>query len=573
MNSLSYKLGFSLACLALAPWLAFFAAWFGLPATGTTPDPAHAALTQHVRCLLAIAVAWSAVAAAAGIWLQRLLIVPLRKVAAALDGAASGKRSLAEALELPGDSETVALAASVNRFVAGMRGTLADVRRMGIVVAVDAQLMKRRVSDSAANAGQQRDLSNAIFSKSSTSAEAIGAISRNAHALAASTETHLARAEASQRDLSAVTVDMRRINGQLDNFRPVVEQLSQNSASIRDIGRMINDISDQTNLLALNAAIEAARAGEVGRGFAVVADEVRKLAEKVKDATGTIAQRTDAMIRLVDDTLQQTQRISGETREAGEVVGSASDQFEHMVADFAAMNAQLQTISSNIADVERINRENHGELLQIHDLSRTVGDSMLESERSAAKLAEATEHVQESVGRIRIGEGAFDRLLETAAGQRDRIQSYLEECLRADVDLFDKNYRAIAGTQPTKFHTAYDRQVEAKLQGFGDELVERLPGLRFALCVDTNGYAPTHNSKVCRPPTGDPAEDLLHSRDKRKFDNAVELRSARNQESCLLQTYMRDTGEMLNDLSLPLIVGRRHWGALRVGFDPKLVTG
>jgi methyl-accepting chemotaxis protein len=32
---------------------------------------------------------------------------------------------------------------------------------------------------------------------------------------------------------------------------------------------------------------------------------------------------------------------------------------------------------------------------------------------------------------------------------------------------------------------------------------------------------------------------------------------------------MRDTGEILCDLSVPLTVGGRHWGALRVGFDPQ----
>jgi methyl-accepting chemotaxis protein len=59
----------------------------------------------------------------------------------------------------------------------------------------------------------------------------------------------------------------------------IIEQLSQQAASIGDVTKTVGDVSDQTNLLALNAAIEAARAGDHGRGFAVVADEVRALAE------------------------------------------------------------------------------------------------------------------------------------------------------------------------------------------------------------------------------------------------------------------------------------------------------
>ena len=59
----------------------------------------------------------------------------------------------------------------------------------------------------------------------------------------------------------------------------IIEQLSQQAASIGDVTKTVGHVSDQTNLLALNAAIEAARAGDHGRGFAVVADEVRALAE------------------------------------------------------------------------------------------------------------------------------------------------------------------------------------------------------------------------------------------------------------------------------------------------------
>jgi methyl-accepting chemotaxis protein len=49
------------------------------------------------------------------------------------------------------------------------------------------------------------------------------------------------------------------------------------------------------------------------------------------------------------------------------------------------------------------------------------------------------------------------------------------------------------------------------------------------------------------------------------------LRAARSTTESLLQSYMRDTGELLNDLSLPIHIGGRHWGALRVGFEPSLL--
>ncbi len=84
---------------------------------------------------------------------------------------------------------------------------------------------------------------------------------------------------------------------------------------------------------------------------------------------------------------------------------------------------------------------------------------------------------------------------------------------------------------------------------------------------DEGGYAPTHNSFYSKKPTGDARVDLLHSRDKRIFNDPAGLKSASNTLPFLLQTYVRDTGEVLSEISLPVFINNRHWGALRLGFD------
>lgn len=35
----------------------------------------------------------------------------------------------------------------------------------------------------------------------------------------------------------------------------------------------------------------------------------------------------------------------------------------------------------------------------------------------------------------------------------------------------------------------------------------------------------------------------------------------------LFQSYLRDTGEVVNDLSMPIFLNGRHRGAVRVGFE------
>ena len=88
--------------------------------------------------------------------------------------------------------------------------------------------------------------------------------------------------------------------------------------------------------------------------------------------------------------------------------------------------------------------------------------------------------------------------------------------------------------------------------------------------IDVNGYLPTHHKKYSQPLTGDFEIDVVNSRDKRMFNNGeMEIRRAKNTTPMLLQTNMRDTGEILTDISLPIHVGTRHWGAFILGLKPE----
>jgi methyl-accepting chemotaxis protein len=140
------------------------------------------------------------------------------------------------------------------------------------------------------------------------------------------------------------------------------------------------------------------------------------------------------------------------------------------------------------------------------------------------------------------------------------------------IDIFDRDYRPVPGTYPQKYRTAYCDAFAGELQPIYDNLVRDLKGCVFALCVDTRGYAGTHNSFFSRPLTGDPAIDVLHSRDRRIFDDPSSLKAATNTHPVLLHTYRRDDGEILSEFALPIFIGERHWGALRVGCDPQVVS-
>lgn len=68
-----------------------------------------------------------------------------------------------------------------------------------------------------------------------------------------------------------------------------------------------------------------------------------------------------------------------------------------------------------------------------------------------------------------------------------------------------------------------------------------------------------------------PATDLAKCRHKRIFNDPVGAKGAKNQKPSLFQTYVRDTGEILADLTMPIMINGRHWGGVRIGFKTDLV--
>lgn len=134
-------------------------------------------------------------------------------------------------------------------------------------------------------------------------------------------------------------------------------------------------------------------------------------------------------------------------------------------------------------------------------------------------------------------------------------------------DVLEPNYEEIKGFDfgdNPRFHTKYDFYTDRAVIGFEDKLLASSPDFLYAVGGDINGYTPTHDSKFQQALTGDRTKDLSGNRGKRKFWTAMHQNAAKSLEPVLVQPYLRDTGEAAWDVSSPIFVKGRHFGAFRV---------
>ncbi|UCZ56810.1 methyl-accepting chemotaxis protein [Desulfurispirillum indicum] len=457
-----------------------------------------------------------------------------------------------------------------NGFMTMLRAMIGSLREQGVRTAMETMKVVWNMGRTIQNTQHQEEYVRGVLIASDESVRAIEDISSSVQGISQSTSRNLESARSSLDELSEVSHGIARVSSMLNEFGRTVDRLGENSRTINNIALIINDVSEQTNLLALNAAIEAARAGDNGRGFAVVADEVRKLAEKVREATSEISANIQNMNALVQRTAEETSGIRTQMGAASVVVEKTAGEFRHMVQDFEQTNTQLMMIASAIEELSTTNGEVRRQVADISALSSSVKEQMEDAGICLDALSAITESMQADVLSFHLGQGVFEEILQVTHLYHQEAHAVMTDLLESGANLFDHTYAPVSGTNPQKYRTSYTDVFLARLQGLFDEARAAIPGCCYALCIDANGYLPTHHSNVSLPPSGDRERDIQYSRHMRIYNNTpTERRRASHQEPFLLQTYLRDTGEILNDLSIPIFLENRHWGAFIVGFEPQ----
>ena len=487
-----------------------------------------------------------------------------------LQDIAAGEGDLTKEIPVRSEDEIGELAGHINHLVRKLRETVSVLYLLAENISVSLCHVSSRTTKTVLSAADQKDRSQSVAVAAEQMATTLHVVAGNTHQAAVFSEQVDAAASEGMAVVDGACQSIAMIRENVVKTLGTVGRLEASSAQIGDIISLIEDIADQTKLLALNAAIEAARAGEHGRGFAVVADEVKNLSEKTATSTKEIA-------RIITS-------IQSESRDAASLIAEEQERVEDGVAKSTAARDCLQRILglagetaqliNQIASATEEQSSTTSDIShQIQNVSHsasTVHSDMQESEKRFAVLTGVAEQIFSTVGKFSVG-NRHDGMKALARDLRDGAIAALEKAIAENrltlADLFDRNYRPIPNTSPQKYGTAFDRYFDQYISPLQEEILARQGSVFFAICVDERGYVASHNLRYSKPLTGDPALDMVNNRTKRLFNDKTGLKAAQNTEAFLLQTYMRDTGEVMNDISTPIHFGGRHWGAVRIGYQ------
>ncbi|MBL8368888.1 MAG: methyl-accepting chemotaxis protein [Candidatus Accumulibacter sp.] len=549
------------AAAALAAWLA------------------NAVLGGDVNAWLATFGVLAVFTALLGVLLEKSLVGRLNALRAVIAGM-YGDGDLTRRAAVEGRDEIAGVAEDFNRLIGSFATIVGKVLFNSVeVVSASKQLMgdANRV---ASGSNQQRDAALATTGAMGELTENMSQVSRSASETAEISETSSRLSSEGMRIVHRASAEMEQIAASVTESARVVCALGERSKAISGIVQTIREIADQTNLLALNAAIEAARAGDQGRGFAVVADEVRKLAERTSKATGEISQMIAAIQGETQSAIASIEAGSGQARNGAELAQQAAQSLESINSGARATMEKVDSIAAAVAQQSRTGQS-------IADHVRRIKDMADANNAVAAETLVAVDHVEclaENLREIsnvfRLGPAGDEALatharmpaiVRQAALGVARVFDKAVDAGKIKIDdLFDDRYQPIANTRPQKFKTRFDDFTDQNLPAVQEALLEQCKSAVYAICIDRNAYVPTHNRKFSQPLTGNEKIDFVNSRSKRLFDDPVGKRCGAHEQAFLLQTYRRDTGEVMHDISAPIYVKGRHWGGFRIGYKTEL---
>ena len=464
---------------------------------------------------------------------------------------------LESAAAIPSDAER--LVDQLSSRIGGLGVELADV-------AGNVQEVANRVSTQSERFGHLQKTAQTMVTANHDIAGASKAVQSATLAAVGEITQSRTAVETAVQHIAELIEAVGRIESRLGAVSSALSQVAKVSGSIEAIAK-------QTNLLALNATIEAARAGAAGRGFAVVASEVKSLAEATRQATHQIGDTVRGLDGEVGHLIGESGEASGRAKNAGEGASQIQDIIARVQDGFTRVGQEIDAVAraatSNLGHCDTVIEE-LSHLVKGVDLSST---DLRHADDRVAKLLGTSEDLIALIADSGV-QTSDTPLIRVVVDTAKRIMTAFEDAIaRGEIgldQLMDENCREIRGTDPKQYMTDYVEFTDHILPEIQDPIQKFDPRIVFCVAWAKGGYLPTHNPNYRLPQGKDPVWNNANCRNRRLFNDRAVKKVAANTKSFLLQTYRRDMGGgnfvLMKDLSSPIYVRGRHWGAFRMGF-------
>jgi methyl-accepting chemotaxis protein len=182
--------------------------------------------------------------------------------------------------------------------------------------------------------------------------------------------------------------------------------------------------------------------------------------------------------------------------------------------------------------------------------------------------------------------GMFDELVKAGLSPQDSVmvdkaQSYAREIVSvaeqaiaegrlATTALFDRDYREIAGSNPTRFRTSLSDWADAHWRPVNDRVTAEGGPIKMCSQADMCGFLPTHVSDRSRQPTGDLAHDTKYCRNGRILLDAIDRKAKASTAPYMMAVYRQEgdgtTYEIVRNVYVPLVINGQRWGDFELAY-------
>jgi len=288
----------------------------------------------------------------------------MRRLLDEMSGLADGDLSVETTVS---EGLTGAVAESVNRAVAAMRGSVSGIQHTSIKLYSSVQENRATILQLAEVSEHQREQITDVSSTINTMEQDLTVMASEAASSSETAEKSVELAISGGNAVRQTISGMNKIGDRVGEASICIKRLDENLREAGDMVELIEDIADQTNILGLNAAMQAAVAGEAGRGFVVVADGVQRQAERFASVTKQI----EAMVQSIQ-------------AEASKAVNS----MESSTAEMASGTSLAENAGKLMEQIEAVSK----------DISNTVSrfaESVQHQSRSAAGINDSMGIIRE----------------------------------------------------------------------------------------------------------------------------------------------------------------------------------